>query len=336
MTAPAEHTVITKAKDFKTDKSILSDKGDRPGMLIGPHYELAVSGFTASSEVPEDNPGVYGLDAPMIAPEGTEFFLAVMDGKSEVRSNDKVKAELLVDDKKRKLNRLPGPSEAIAAVVPSGSEVSLSVTDEDRTQAINLRDGKRSDEVPGYYNGELKSSDLEDYKGKGKVTADAGSQYEKEKRTLHLDMEVGAAARSPWIEDEGWADDGKVWVTVPVSKMTTDAVWGFKEGSHQPGVDWTLKEKDLFSLNPDPGKATDSKGKTTFKADQSSETDPGDAKTTLFTPSEITLKFQIAEDATKAELKVSPGGKMKAVWSNIDGKCSWDDKPSSGKIKVDF
>ena len=333
MTAPAEHTTITKAKDLKPDKNISSGK-DKAGQLIGPHFKIALAGYTATEEVSDDNAGSFGLDAPMAAPDGSEFFMAVMDDSSEARASSKVKAQLLVDDKKRDLDRLPGRSEAISAVVPSGSKVSLSVTDEKRTQVMNLRDGKRSEEEAGYYNAELKSSDLKDYEGKGKVTADAGSSYEKEKRTLHLNMEFGAAARMPWIADKGWADDGKVWVTIPVSNMTTDSVWGFKEGSHQPGVDWTLKEKDLFSLNPDPGKATDSKGKTSFKADQDSQTTDG--KNSQFSPAEATLMFQIDEEASTAKLKVSPGGKLKAKWSNVSGKCTWNDKPSKKKIDVKF
>lgn len=291
-----------------------------------------MAGYTASAEVPEDRAGVYGFDAPMAAPDDSEFFLAIMDGKSQVQSNQKVKAELKVNDKARPLTRLPGPSEAIAAVIPAKADVTLTVTDEERAQTINLRDGKREEQIDGYYNG-LESEDPSDYDSKGKVTADAGSGYQKEKRTLEISMKVAAAKKSPWLESEGWADKGKVWVEVPISGMTTDSVYGFKPGSHEPGVDWTLKERDMFSLNPNEGKSVDSKGKETFKADQSSTPVGTDSK---FSPADVTLLFEVSDKTTKAELKISPGGKMKAVWANIDGKCSWDDKPSSKKIKLTF
>ncbi|WP_144300672.1 hypothetical protein [Stackebrandtia nassauensis] len=334
LTAPAEHTVITKAKDLRPDKPYLSEDGDKPGMLIGPHYKLAVSGYTATTEVPEDNARVYGFDQPMAVPDDSEFFLAIMDGKSQVHSNEKVKAELTVNDKKRPLDRLPGPSEAIAAVIPAKADVKLTVTDEEKSQTINLRDGKRSEQIDGYYNGGLESDDPVDYDSKGKITADAGAQYEKEKRTLNISMKVGAATKAPWIESKGWADKGKVWVSVPISDMTTDSVYGFAPGSHEPGVDWTLKERELFSLNPNEGKATDSKGKESFKADQSSQTTDGTSS--LFSPSEVTLLFQVSDKTTKAELKISPRGKMKAVWANVTGSCSWNDKPSAKEISLAF
>lgn len=333
LTAPAEHTVITKAKDLRPQKQLLSEDGDKPGLLIGPHYHLAVAGYTASGEVPEDQARVYGFDAPMAAPDDSEFFLAIMDGKSQVRSNEKVKAELKVDDKTRPLTRLPGPSEAIAAVIPAKAEVRLVVTDEEKSQTINLRDGKREEQIDGYYTG-LESSDPSDYDSKGKVTADAGANYQKEKRTLNIEMKVGVATKSPWIESVGWADDGKVWVSVPISGMTTDSVYGFARGSHEPGVDWTLKERELFSFNPNEGKTVDSKGKESFKADQSSTTTDGTYSP--FSPDEVTLMFQVSDKTTKGELKISPRGKLKAVWANVNGKCTWDDKPSSKKIDLTF
>lgn len=333
LTAPAQHTAITKAKDLRPEQSYLSEDGDKPGMLIGPHFQLAVSGYTATTEVPDDQAGVYGLDAPMALPDDSEYFLAVMDGKSQVRSNEKVKAQLKVGDQTRELSRTPGPSEAIAAVIPAKSDVKLVVTDEEKSQTINLRDGKREEQIDGYYTG-LTSDDPSDYDSKGKVTADAGANYQKEKRTLNISMKVGKATKAPWLESEGWADDGKVWVQVPITDMITDSVYGFKVGSHEPGVDWTLKERDTFSLNPNEGKTVDSKGKETFKADQSSSTIDG--KKSKFTPDTVTLLFQVSDKATKADLKIKPRGKMKAVWANIDGKCTWNSKPKSKKIAITF
>lgn len=332
---PDDYVAITQPGNVKPATAIEGDD-KATGQLIGPHYSLQLAGYTVSEEVPADQVERYGFDrGPVTANKGTEFFLGVM--ASQTKADPKANAVLDVNGKQTPLDHVPDAGEAIAAVIPTDAPVKLSVTDEDRTQTLDLRDGTRSDEIAGFYTGKTTSKDLADYSEKGKATGDAGGNFVPVSRNIKLTMSVGAATRSPWDADKGWADDGKVWIKVPVSELTTDSVWGFdtSSNSHEPIMNWTLKERDMFSLTPKGGKAVDPQGKTTFKADDSRNpsTQAGDIQ---FDPASTDLVFQVPDKTTTATLKISPGGSMKAKWSDVSGKCTWDSKPDTKKLNIEF
>lgn len=334
---PVDHAAVTQAKGVSPETTIDTTGDDRPGLLMGPHFKVQLGGFTVADSVPADQAALYGFSGgPVRAENGTEFFLAIV--AADTTGGDKgVRAALDVDGTERPLDHVPTAGEAVAAVVPTGAKVALSVFDEDRGQSVNLRDGSRIKEIDGYYNGALRSEDPKDYSESGKATGDAGANYLPVSRTLHIKMNVGVATRDPWDDELGWADEGKVWVTVPISDMVTDSVWGFDTGknSHEPIMTWKLKERDTFSLTPKDGKAVDPKGKQTFTADDTREL-MDDKGYMTFDPNGTDLVFQVTAKATSMTLRITPKGSMKAKWADVSGKCTWDSKPDTGKISLKF
>ncbi|HZE41255.1 MAG TPA: hypothetical protein VE172_20840 [Stackebrandtia sp.] len=338
LTGPTDHVAITAAKNVKPATTVLADDDAKTGRLIGPHFSLAVAGYTTTTKVSDKQAKLYGFDSgPIKAAKGTQFFLAIMDASTDVKSG--ATAVLSVDGKDRKLKRLPSAGEAIAAVVPTKADVVLKATDEGRTQTINLRDGKRDSQIAGFYAGQPDSNDPQDYDASGKATGKAkssgGTEFEPETRTLHVSMTVGKATKSPWNADEKWAEEGDVWVSVPISDMTTDSVWGFKEHTNEPIMTWKLKASKTFSLKPSGGHKAKTEADTTFTADKKQQP-INESQDVKFNPDNATLLFQVPDNTTKTTLKITPGGSLKAIWSDRTGTCSWDKAPKTGEIDISF
>ncbi|WP_147142289.1 hypothetical protein [Stackebrandtia albiflava] len=333
---PPGYVTVAQAGELAPANTFDAGADGRPGQLIGPHYHLELSGYSVMSEVPAEHAAAFGFDGgPIRAKEGTEFFVAVA-GPATVPASGPVTAVLRVGDEQRPLERLPAAGETIAAVIPQGADVRLSVMDEKRGQTLDLRTGDRPEAVAGFYNAAFESADPADYEGEGVAVGDAGSGYLPENRDLTISMNVDVAQRSPWLEEPGWAPEGEVWIGVPISGMTTNAVWGFDTGpdSHEPMMLWELKQSDLFSLTPEGGDAVDAEGDLTFVADEDSPY--YGTPDSPFDPDSTTLYFAVPEDTVAAELKISPGGKLSAEWADVDGRGSWDKKPKSGKIDLEF
>lgn len=331
------HVAVGEAAATEAQTGFATDDTDRTGWLIGPNFSLVVNGFTVTETVEATQASVFGYDgaAPVYASVGTEFFAAYIDSATVVDVPD-LAASLIVDDVETPLERLPVDGQTIAAVVPVDAEVTLAVTDEGRTQRLNLRDGDRTADVAGFYIGGPESADPDDYDERGTVTAEAGSAYLPAQREVGITMAVGAAHRSPWSTEHGWAAEGNVWISVPVSRMATDAVWGFdtSDGSHEPKLYWRLSETELFSLAPVDGDPVAAVGEETFVVDESA--DYTGSTETEFTPGEIRLWFEVPEDTVTANLRITPSGQLTAEWADATGSGSWDVEPGSGEITLTF
>jgi len=331
------HVAVGEAADIRPETRFDGSEADRTGWLIGPNFALLVNGYTVTDTVEAAQAAVfgYGEAAPLHASVGTEFFAAFVDPASVVGVAD-LSASLIVGDTETPLERLPTGGQTIAAVIPVDAEVTLAVTDEDRTQRLSLRDGDRTDDVAGFYIGKTESVDPDDYDGHGTVIAEAGNGYLPASREVGITMAVETAQRSPWSAEHGWAEDGNVWISVPITGMSTDAVWGFDtaDDSHEPKLYWELREAELFALAPADGDPVSANGKQTFVVDaDAAYTGSAD---TEFTPREIRLWFQVPEDTVTATLRITPSGRLNAEWSDVTGSGSWDSEPESGEITLTF
>src|SRR5699024_4298229 len=134
---------VTHVGDVRPQTKV--DPGnDAAGALRSPHVDLNLLGYTITDEVDQAHATAYGYTGgPVEITEGNEFFLAIMapDGVA----NEDAEARLRVGEKTMKLDRVPGPGEGVAAVTPKDTDVWLEVTDEGKTQSLNLRDGSRED-----------------------------------------------------------------------------------------------------------------------------------------------------------------------------------------------
>ncbi|MGH8792570.1 MAG: hypothetical protein ACRDXX_07995 [Stackebrandtia sp.] len=330
--AEDDHVAVGVA-DGVAPETPTPDEGERPGWLVGPSYSIGVVGYTVSETAPDDVAGAYGFESgPVDAPEGHEFFMAVIDEESRVA--DQPSAVLSVDGEDTELEQLPESGQTLAAVIPTGASVELTVTDKERTQTLDLREGARTTEIASFYNAEGESSDPKDYSSKASATGDAGSDYVPETRELSIEMTVDPALRSPWHAEHGWADEGEVWITVPVKDIRTDSVWGFEKGSTEPIMTWKLEQKDLFTLELGDDESVEAEGKQKFVAND--EQSPVDGDKSSFDPSAAELVFAVPEDTAEATLHIKPRGTLKAEWENVEGDVSWDDEPKTGKIELEF
>jgi hypothetical protein len=93
---------------------------------------------------------------------------------------------------------------ALLAVVPVGAQVRLDMTDEGRTQSLDLRTGRRTNAAAAFY--PLRAA-----------TASPSEVWRGRDRTSTT-VNAGITAQlTPWTEDKGWAPVGRAWLTGKVS-----------------------------------------------------------------------------------------------------------------------
>lgn len=329
------YVAIGEAGDVTAEVAFDTSSAERHGWLIGPNFSLAVSGYSVTDSAGADEAAVYGfVDGPVSVASEYELFAAFIDPAAIVPEAE-VDAVVMVDDAEFELEHLPGAGETIAAVIPVGADVVLSVTDEDRTQLLSLRDGSRPEAVEGFYIGKPESASPRDYRAEGVATGDAGAGFMPVDREIGISMTVGAAERSPWSDEHGWAPDGSVWVSVPVSDLATDAVWGFDvdDGSHEPKMYWELAERDLFSLSVD-GDSAAPEGDRVFVVD--GETPYYGGAESPFDPAAVNVVFEVPTDVVTVVFSVAPAGILTAEWADVEGSGSWKSQPETGEFEFSF
>ena len=323
--------------DGGTDPHVTFDpaSAEQHGRIIGPNFSLTVSGYSVTYAADADDAAIYGFtDGPVtVAPEH-ELFAAFIAPDSIGATGD-IDATVAVNDDEIPLDHLPGPGETLAAVVPVNADVVLTVTDEDRTQQLSLRHGTRPEAVEGFYTGRPESASPRGYQAAGVATGDAGSGYVPVDREVSISMTVGSAQRSPWHDEHGWAADDAVWVSVPVTDLATDAVWGFDTGggSHEPKMYWELTEADLFRLTFD-GETAEPEGDTVFTVDADTPYEGG--ADSPFAPASADIVFEVPMDVLTVVFEVRPGGELAAEWADIAGSGSWKDRPEKGEFDFTF
>ncbi|HIW61980.1 MAG TPA: hypothetical protein H9881_05950 [Candidatus Stackebrandtia excrementipullorum] len=329
------HVAIGQAADGGPAVAFDAAATDQPGRLIGPHYSLLISGYSVTDVARDDTAAVYGFaDGPVKADTDHELFAAYVD-PSSVAPTVELDVVVVVGGEEIPLEHFPVGGETVAAVIPAGGDVVLAVTDEERTQRLDLRDGSRTDAVEAFYVGAPESPAAGDYEAVGVATGDAGAGFVPVDRDVSISMSVGAATRSPWNDEHGWAEDGTVWVGVEISDLATNAVWGFdrSEGSHEPMMYWVLDERDLFSLSFGDDDASPVEDRS-FTVD--ADTPFFGRDDSSFDPAEAVIVFEVPEAVTTVVLSVKPSGTLAAEWSDVAGSGSWKSKPESDEFEFSF
>lgn len=162
--------------------------------------------------------------------------------------------------------------------IPQYGEAFLTVTEAGKTQKVNLADGERDENTgaAGYYREDVDPGDPIKLPGV-KATGTIGLSGEmKKKATLAPVLALNEVAFSGWTPEDGWADDGKAWLTL---NGTADlAVSGDKvlRGKATLGVGLSIDGKDVGSV---PVKLKESGGTRETQAEFSKTIEvPADAK----------------------------------------------------------
>ncbi|MBL7255344.1 hypothetical protein [Paractinoplanes lichenicola] len=195
----------------------------KDAFLVSPHQTIKFARWVAAPELTSDQLMAAGLeikdadgfqvaDQALRAPEGHELFIVDADNPDVIPMSQKdalkkVSFALVVGGKSRDLgNSLSAYNlrDALLAVVPAGAEVRLDLTDEGRTQSLDLRTGKRAVAVAAFY--PLRQASA----GPSERWRYRGSTYTSIIASLN-------ARLSPWTEEKGWAPAGRAWLTGKVS-----------------------------------------------------------------------------------------------------------------------
>lgn len=170
--------------------------------------------------------------------------------------------------------------EAVYVVsIPQYGEAFLTVTEAGKTQKVNLADGERDENTAaaGYYREDADPGDPIKLPGV-KATGSIGLNGEtKKKATLAPVLALSEVAFSGWTPEDGWAEDGKAWLTL--NGIADLDVSGDKvlRGKATIDVDLSIDGKDVGSV---PVKLEKSGGTRETRAEFTKTIEvPCDAKT---------------------------------------------------------
>lgn len=190
--------------------------------------------------------------------------------------------------------------DSLVVSVPAGDDALLQVTDEDRTQSINLRTGVRADDAVAGLNEPQPSQQLDHtYRSAGVADVD-------EVGAVPVDAEVTVARawRTAWHPSAGWAQPGRAWLMAEVAPGG-----GYTTGSTYAGwvSEWQIGEA-AFTLAAADGAPVDPAAAFSI-----SHLDTGSAY----------LVFDVPEDTTTATLTITPGEGL-----------AWVEAPSPGQVDI--
>ncbi|MEV0651285.1 hypothetical protein AB0I28_39130 [Phytomonospora sp. NPDC050363] len=273
------------------------------GELIGPHFAIEVScvRFAAS---PADLRS--GDERPLPAPPGYEYAViefASSPPASPTWDDREPVASLAFEESETVFDELPGHGDTVVAVVPSEGSVLLTVADEGRAQAIDLRERTRVDAVDGYYQGVEGSRDTPGYSMRAEGESGGWKGW------YELDGDI-VVARSLWSPGAGWAAEGRAVLTV--------SVW------------WTRLDKDIetyFDLDPKSSMKISSGGQH-YSPEEIGEADANVADI-LFS-----YTYDVPADAVEFAVNFTPRGKLTITDGNRPLKVT--KAPKANKFTVDF
>jgi hypothetical protein len=238
--------------------------GDRATTLHGPHFMYPVAGrAVVTGELPPTLVRELDLDAGAKPAPGHELVVVraaerwFIPARIEDSGGRPEKVELVAGDATR-----PSPLDhtlfegTLVFSVPAGGRAALRVTDEGRTQTLDLRKLEQEDVVEGYYpirSGGFSETQDTDNSVFVRVSGRGVSAIPAGKRFVGLHVDDVEATLQPWFAGRGWAPDGKAWLVVDL-ELTASPVQGVNET-----ILWNL-EADSFRLTGPDGKRIAAKG----------------------------------------------------------------------------
>jgi hypothetical protein len=305
--------------------------------LRGPHYVAGIS-WVATGRAIEKNtlPMVTELTARR-APDGEEFVLVAVSGEStngqwKLGKRPKPAAELVVDGQARPLSTIPLPNQEgpapvppddtlIAASVPKGAPVQLRITDEKKTQTVDLRAGKRTDDaIDGYYR--PTAQEVSYRKDLPLVATAAGTPFPMTltvSESALSEIAIKNAMLCPWAPRNGWAPKGRAWLIVPHPVLATP----YEAGT--PGLVLKIDERAVFAVRLPDGTVVRETGGTR------------QVKTLIGPPAGPELVFNVPADFTTGTFAMDIAA-MPASAEFSDGTypVSWQTPPQPFETPIDL
>jgi hypothetical protein len=183
--------------------------------LRGPHFSIALAESAGVSWVTDQAAAKFGMAGNRgIRPGNGRELLVARFGKAPLPvpygTGGSPVAEVVVGGERRGLTGDINARKVIAVSVPVGASASLSVTDEGRTQSVDLRTGAVSGRIDGY------AEDLRgDISGLGGWINAPGVG----KTPVMLSLELKLA---PFAPGRGWAAAARAWLTYTASASLFD------------------------------------------------------------------------------------------------------------------
>lgn len=227
--------------------------------LRGPHFTIDIEWLAVGPMIKRaDTYSVPELTARRAA-DGQELLLVAVAsehtrGHFPIPAGKAPVAELVVDGEKTPLRTLPLPQAddlvalpadgtLIVASVPKGAPVELTVTDEDKSQSVNLRTGKRSRSIDAYYGSTVQplafNNDVPLTFTGGAVTLQIADHAMAE-------FTEKVALLAPWTPEQGWAADGHAWLVLPRPVLSTPLMVDMS------GLLLTIDDATVFSVDGRP------------------------------------------------------------------------------------
>jgi hypothetical protein len=212
-TAPAQSPV----EDYDLDEDDVAELGlplqpvpAGQGALIGPGFTFRMTrvGTTTTFTAAQLQTLRSARTEPLTAPAGVEYLVVAGERFGLVGQSNGVEAVVFhVGDRTVKRSAV---GTLLIVDAPTGAPVTLEVTSAGRTQRLDLRTGRGSQLVDGYYpvrsGNALVQCAIRITEPGVKLTNSPGNQVAVELRL--------SATMVPWLKDKGWAADGRRWLVV--------------------------------------------------------------------------------------------------------------------------
>jgi hypothetical protein len=203
---------------------------DDPADLRGAHFAFSLSCLFETPAIPRD----LAVAAPELrhvppAKDGVEFVIFQVAPHSDYPPEYATEPERLtswiqVGGERIELSSAPNEWNYFVLSAPVGEPVVLWVDDADRAQGLDLRSGDQVDPVTSYYN------DIGLWTQKTEGFEYEEVRFRNGRRTWKMTCtrSIAEITRAVWTEENGWAPEGSVWLTVRFNwcgDSFSDTIW---------------------------------------------------------------------------------------------------------------